>query len=72
MKKHIDIEDLEAVIENGEQVLYVVADGKRIAKRYSGQGWVNIEPGYVVHGGEPGNYGTGIEVEYVSANAKPQ
>ncbi len=55
---------LRLVEENGDVVLYVEFDGKRIAKRYSGQGWISLEPGYTVHGSEPGaDYDT-VEVRY--------
>ena len=44
----------------------------RIAKRYSGQPWISLEPGYTVRGSEPGsNYGS-IEIEYAPVNAMPQ
>lgn len=42
--------------ENGRAVLYCVLDGRRIAKRYQGESWTVLEPGYTVKGGEPGNY----------------
>jgi hypothetical protein len=55
---------LRFVEENGVGVLYVEFDGKRIAKRYSGQGWISLEPGYTVYGSEPGaDYDT-VEVRY--------
>jgi hypothetical protein len=63
---------LECVIENGEPVLYVEVDGKRIAKRYSGQNWISLEPGYTVPGSEPGTDYSTIEVEYDDSKAQPQ
>jgi len=50
-----------AVEEEGEVVLYVEVDGKRIAKRYSGQG---LEPGYTVRGSEPGGDYNTVTIEY--------
>jgi hypothetical protein len=44
----------------------------RIAKRYSGQNWVSLEPGYTVRGSEPGTDYDAIEIEYTPANAMPQ
>jgi hypothetical protein len=41
--------------ENGRAVLYCVVNGKRIAKRYHGQPWINLDPSYTVRGGERGN-----------------
>jgi hypothetical protein len=53
-----------AVEEEGEVVLYVEVDGKRIAKRYSGQGWISLEPGYTVRGSEPGGDYNTVTIEY--------
>jgi hypothetical protein len=52
----------------------VKREGKwvRIAKRYSGQNWINLEPGYTVRGSEPGGSYDSIEIEYTSANTRPQ
>jgi hypothetical protein len=44
----------------------------RVAKRYPGQNWINLEPGYTVRGSEPGTDYGGIEIEYTPANAMPQ
>jgi hypothetical protein len=55
---------LEFVEEGGDLVLYVEIDGKRIAKRYSGQNWIALEPGYTVRGSEPGGDYNKIEIEY--------
>jgi hypothetical protein len=44
----------------------------RIAKRYSGESWISLEPGYTVRGSEPGTDYDCIEIEYQSANAMPQ
>jgi hypothetical protein len=47
-----------------EPVLYVEVGGKRIAKRYSGQNWISLEPGYTVRGSEPGTDYNKLEIEY--------
>jgi len=52
------------VEENGEVVCYVDVDGKPIAKRYSGQGWISLEPGYTVHGSEPGTDYNTVEIQH--------
>jgi hypothetical protein len=44
----------------------------RIAKRYSGQHWINLEPGYTVSGSEPGGAPNAIYIEYTPANTRPQ
>ena len=54
---------LRFVEENGEAVLYVEKDHKRIAKRYSGGNWIALEPGYTVRGAEPGNLNS-IVIEF--------
>ena len=41
---------------DGEATLYVEVDGKRTAKRRSGESWTALDPDYVVTGCEPGNY----------------
>jgi hypothetical protein len=64
--------NLEFVEEDGEPVLYVEVEGKRIAKRYSGQNWIALEPGYTVRGSEPGASYDTIEVEYDPTKATPQ
>jgi len=43
-----------------------------IAKRYPRKNWLNIEPGYVVRGTEPGGDYNTIEIEYSPMNAQPQ
>jgi hypothetical protein len=43
--------------------LYVAVDGRRIAKRSSGESWIILEPGWRVRGWEPRNYDN-LEVEY--------
>jgi hypothetical protein len=43
-----------------------------IAKRYSQKNWINLEPGYVVRGTEPGSDYSTIEIEYNPMNAQPQ
>jgi hypothetical protein len=49
--------------EDDDLVLFCEVDGKPIAKRYSGESWLILEPGWTVLGGGPGNYGT-IELIY--------
>jgi hypothetical protein len=64
---------LTFVVEDGEPTLYLAdEDGKRIAKRYSGQRWIALEPGYAVYGSEPGSDYGSITVEYTDTNARPQ
>jgi hypothetical protein len=55
---------IEAVLEDGEPVIYVVFRGLRIAKRYSGERWIILQAGYVVEGGQPGD-------EYNELTIKP-
>jgi hypothetical protein len=54
--------------EDGVVVLYVQikVEGKwhPIAKRYSGEHWINLEPGYSVSGTEPGTDYNTIVIEY--------
>jgi hypothetical protein len=63
-KKRAPEAQLRVVEENGVGVLYVEFDGKRVAKRYSGQGWISLEPGYTVHGSEPGTEYDTVSVSY--------
>lgn len=42
----------------------------QIAKRYSGRGWVALEPGYKVSGSEPGADSSTICIEYDPAYAE--
>jgi hypothetical protein len=63
---------LQFVEEDGVPVLYCVVDGKRIAKRYSGQQWISLEPGYTVRGSEPGGDYSRVSVEYNPDHAQPQ
>jgi hypothetical protein len=70
------LEEMEAhmrlVEEDGDVVLYVIVDGTRIAKRYSGENWINLEPGYTVRGSEPGgDYGS-LTIEYTPVTAQLQ
>jgi hypothetical protein len=58
-------------LEDNVPVLYVEVEGKRIVKRYSGENWISLEPGYTVRGNEPGNYGT-LTVEFDPAKAEIQ
>jgi hypothetical protein len=66
-RKHEDPEEgccMRFVEEDGDLVLYAIINGVRIAKRYAGENWIVLEPGYTVHGSEPGgNYGT-LTIEY--------
>jgi hypothetical protein len=39
---------LRCVKENDDLVLYCDVEGKPIAKRYSGQNWISLEPGWRV------------------------
>jgi hypothetical protein len=56
--------------ESGDVVMYVEVRSRkrgpyrRIAKRYSGQTWINLEPGYKVSGSEPGADYSTIVIEY--------
>ena len=55
-------------------VLYVELklDGERftpIAKRYPGQSWISLEPGWTVIGSEPGAKYGGIEIYYDGGRA---
>jgi len=66
------------VEENGDLVLYCEIKKtrrepfKRIARRYSGENWVSLEPGYTVRGSTPGtDYGT-ISIEYNATSAMVQ
>jgi hypothetical protein len=63
---------LQFVEEDGVPVLYCMVDGKRIAKRYSKQHWISLEPGYTVRGSEPGTDRKTLTVEYNPINAEPQ
>jgi hypothetical protein len=63
---------LELVEDDGEPVLYCAIDGMRIAKRYSGKGWINLVPGYTVRGTEPGSNSNIVEIEYNPTGARPQ
>jgi hypothetical protein len=46
---------MQAVLEDGEPVLYVVFRGERIAKRFSGERWIILQAGYAVSGSQPGD-----------------
>jgi hypothetical protein len=43
---------VEFTEEDGEPIVYVEFDGKRIAKRYPGDEWISLAPGYTVSGCE--------------------
>ena len=68
-KRHPEAQ-LRCVKENDDLVLYCDVEGKLIAKRYSGQNWISLEPGYTVLGSEPGADSGKIIIEYRSANAR--
>jgi hypothetical protein len=67
---------LNIVEENNGLVMYVEIKErrryKRIAKRYPGKGWINLEPGYVVRGSEPGGDRNSLTIEYNPAGASVQ
>jgi hypothetical protein len=63
---------LRYVEENGEVVLHCEFDGKIIAKRYSQQNWISLEPGFVVRGSEPGGDYSSISIEYDPSRARQQ
>ena len=66
------VASLVFVPENDDLVLYVELAGKRIAKRYSGENWISLEPGYTVRGSEPGADSSTLDIEYDPAKALPQ
>jgi len=70
--KLTDRPNLVFVPENDDLVLYVELDGKRIAKRFSGQNWISLVPGYTVRGSEPGADSSTLDIEYDPAKALPQ
>jgi hypothetical protein len=59
--------------EEAEAMLYCeVKEGKRyrpIAKRASGKGWISLEPGWTVTGGEPGTDYSTINIHYEPVEA---
>ena len=61
------------VYDEEEKMLYATVDGLRIAKRPARKGWISLEPGWTVHGAEPGSSSSDrITVEYDPKAAKPQ
>ena len=64
--------------EGDDETVVLTVDVKRkgqwvrIAKRYSGQHWISLEPGYTVSGSEPGGAPNAIYIEYTPANTRPQ
>jgi len=69
---------LKAVEENGDLVMYCEVKEtrrdpyKRIARRYSGENWVSLEPGYTVRGSTPGTDYKTVEIDYSAAGAAQQ
>jgi hypothetical protein len=69
---------LEIEGEGDGETLVLTVDVKRegqwvrIAKRYSGQSWISLEPGFTVHGTEPGTDYNTIVIEYAPARANLQ
>jgi hypothetical protein len=69
---------LNLVEENGDLVMYCEikesrrSPFKRIAKRYSKQSWISLEPGYTVVGDEPGTTYGRLEIFYTPINAQSQ
>jgi hypothetical protein len=67
---------LRFISEDDDLVLYCeIKQGRRfvpIAKRYSGKNWINLEPGFVVRGSEPGASNDTIEIQYIPINAGVQ
>jgi hypothetical protein len=75
-KRRRSIGRLNLTTEYGDDdpVLYVELklDGERftpIAKRYPGQNWISLEPGWTVIGSEPGAKYGGIEIYYDGGRA---
>jgi hypothetical protein len=68
--------EIEGEGDGREPVLTVDVKRKgkwlRIAKRYSGQNWISLEPGYAFRGSEPGGAPNAIYIEYTPANTRPQ
>lgn len=66
------------VEENDDLVLYCeVKETRRspykpIARRYSGENWVSLEPGYTVRGSEPGTDYNTVSIEYDPTSAVAQ
>ena len=67
--------EIEGEGDNREPVLSVDIKRKgkwlRIAKRYSGQNWISLEPGYTARGTEPGTDYSTIEIIHVSQRKAP-
>ena len=66
------------VEENNDLVMYCEIQEKRrdpfkrIARRYSGENWISLEPGWTVRGTEPGTNYNIVEIYYSPAGAKAQ
>ncbi len=68
-RKHDPELVIRCVEENGEPTIYIMLDGRRIAKRGKpdtpqAMTWISLDPEWVVR---DHNYPHGIEVEHVSA-----
>jgi len=61
---HSEEATLRFVEENGDLVLYLEKDFKKIAKRYPRGNWIVLEPGYKVCGSEPGTNYSKLVVEF--------
>jgi hypothetical protein len=73
MVQDVDKAELVFKQEGNNTTLYLELDGRPIAKRYPGKSWIVLEPGYHVHGGEPGAMQSRrITIEYRPEEAGPQ
>jgi hypothetical protein len=54
---------LDATVTIDGKWAYLTVDGRRIARRRSGENWSILVRGWKVRGGAPGNYDR-VEVEY--------
>jgi hypothetical protein len=71
--KKVTVEAKLSLEEEGDDmVLYVIFNGKRIAKRQCGQNWINLEPGYTVTGSEPGTDYNSVVIDFDPELAKAQ
>jgi hypothetical protein len=56
---------IEFAEEDGKRVVYVVFQGERIAKRYSDERWIILQPGYWVWGSQPGDPPDELWIEWL-------